>query len=370
MVIVLKKRGLFVALGMIMLFVITLVPTSAVEVMPNMADRIKPMGKPAGVTCNIVYPTDGAALDQGTHRILVTADCADGIASVTVTVDGVTHDITSNFDGAYYFYDWTVNADGQYLIDATATSNRHQKASDSVTVQIGSSPPPTSTKWAVVIGIADYQGHDSDLWNPDEDAKEMQQILAENNYPDANVKVLLNRKATAQAILDAIDWLIANEGPDDEVVFFYSGHGFRVADGDGWDSDNEADGHDEGIVSYDLYGLPDGMLAERFANLESTHVAMIFASCHSGGMFDDSSDAGLTGSGRVIVSACKADQYGWDYLTLKNTLFFYYWGDEGLLQDNANSVESAYTYAYPKVVAEQPDSQPQIWDHYTGEFYL
>ncbi|MCF2136795.1 MAG: caspase family protein [Candidatus Thorarchaeota archaeon] len=366
-----RTRGIAIVFGLIMLFMITLVPTSSsVDVMPNMANRVKPMGRPATVTCTIVDPIDGATLAQGTHRILVSADSADGISKVEVSVAGATHDITTNFDGSYYFYDWTVNTDGQYTIDATATSTRKRKASYSITVQVGSNPPPSAAKWAVIIGIADYQGHDNDLWNPDEDAKEMKEILAENNYPDANIKLLLNRKATAQAILDAIDWLIANEGPNDEVVFFYSGHGFRAPDADGWDSDLEADGNDEGIVSYDLYGLPDGMLAARFANLESTHVAMIFASCHSGGMFDDNNDVGLTGTGRVLVSACKADQYGWDYLTLKNTLFFYYWGDEGLLQDNANSVESAYTYAYPKVVAEQPDSQPQIWDHYTGEFYL
>jgi hypothetical protein len=87
-------------------------------------------------------------------------------------------------------------------------------------------------------------------------------------------------------------------------------------------------------------------------------------------MFDDNSDSGITGTGRVIVSACKADQYGWDYRFLRNTLFFYYWGDEGLLQDNAYSVESAYAYAYPLVTAEQPDSQPQLWDNYSGEFNL
>ena len=32
-------------------------------------------------------------------------------------------------------------------------------------------PPaePEANKWAVVIGIADYVGRDSDLWHPDED---------------------------------------------------------------------------------------------------------------------------------------------------------------------------------------------------------
>ena len=57
-------------------------------------------------------------------------------------------------------------------------------------------------------------------------------------------------------------------------------------------------------------------------------------------------------------------------MLLENTLFCYYFVDEGLLDDNANSVEAAHAYAYPYVVAEQPDSQPQLYDNYPGEFYL
>lgn len=72
----------------------------------------------------------------------------------------------------------------------------------------------------------------------------------------------------------------------------------------------------------------------------------------------------------IIVAACKADQYGWDYLNLVNTLYFYYFGDFSLLRNNADSIESAHVYAYPFVVAEQPDSQPQLYNNYPGEFYL
>ncbi len=94
----------------------------------------------------------------------------------------------------------------------------------------------------------------------------------------------------------------------------------------------------------------------------------MFGSCHSGGMFDDNND--LQGTGRVIASACKADQYGWDYFYLRNTLWGYYFVDEGLHDNNAYSVEAAHAYAYPYVTAEQPDSQPQLYDNFPGEFQL
>jgi uncharacterized caspase-like protein len=230
---------------------------------------------------------------------------------------------------------------------------------------------PAANKWAVVVGIADYEGSEYDLWHTDEDAKEMASALIENyGFDSGNVKLLLNRKATCGAIVSAIDWLIQNEDAESTVVFFFSGHGFRAVDSEGWDSDTESDGQDEGIVSYDFYGLPDGFLQQKLSALESQKVALCFGSCHSGGMFDDSSD--LQGANRVIASACRADEYAWDYLLLGNTLWGKYFVDEGLLQGLADpqgddSIEEAHAYAYQEVTDERSDSHPQMNDQYDGE---
>ena len=229
--------------------------------------------------------------------------------------------------------------------------------------------PLAGSKWAVVIGIADYQGTSSDLWHPDEDAKEMYtELTRQQGYPKNNVKLLTNRAATAAAIVSAINWLVSKEKTGDEVVFFYSGHGARVPEPNDWDTDDEADKYDEMIVTYDFYGLPDGQLKGWFAPIESTRFALMFGSCNSGGMFDDDDD--LQGTGRIITAACKADQLGWDYLTLGNTLWGYYFVDQGMLKNKAASIEKAHDYAYPLVVAQQPDSQPQLYDNYPGDFTL
>jgi hypothetical protein len=377
-----KKVFLPIALGLVVFLLMASIPTGTNAPtdasgyrMPNMVDRVQKLSEvrdkpPSPVTVSFSDPTDGQTIDSyGIYTVKVDADSPNGIKKVTLAVDGVTYDITNNYVGGYYCYDWNIQADGDYTLEAKATDNRNKRGSAEITVHVVTGTPPPG-KWAVVIGIADYTGRDSDLWNPDSDASEMKSILLENGYPDSQIKFLTNRKATATAILDAIDWLIANEGPNDQVFFFFSGHGYRAPDNENWDDDSESDGYDEGLVTYDFYGLPDGMLADRFVQLESTDIGMCFCQCHSGGMFDDNDDAGITGTGRVLVSACKADQYGWDYKLLRNTLFFYYWGDQGLLLDNADSVESAYSYAYPFVVAEQPDSQPQLWDNYPGDFSL
>ena len=101
-------------------------------------------------------------------------------------------------------------------------------------------PEPEANKWAVVIGISDYTGVQNDLWHADEDAIEMQQALIEEyGFPEDNIKLLLDRKANARAILRAIDWLAKNEDAESTVVFFFCGHGFQKADSAGWDDDIE-----------------------------------------------------------------------------------------------------------------------------------
>ena len=247
-----------------------------------------------------------------------------------------------------------------------------------------SPPPPLGDKWAVLIGISDYQGTANDLWNPDKDAMDMQQALTTKyGFPGSNIKMLLNSQATKEAILGSIDWLAGVEDSNSTVVFLFSGHGYRAPDSQGWDTDREADGYDEGIVSYDMYGLPDGLLRQKFSAFETNKFALIFGSCYSGGMFDDL-NVDLRAPGRVICSASKANQYGWDYLRLGNTLFGYYFIDEGILQGKADgatlagvetsgvtdgqvSIEEALAYAYPPVTAAQAQSQPQIYDGFAGE---
>ncbi|MHA1771218.1 MAG: caspase family protein [Candidatus Thorarchaeota archaeon] len=221
----------------------------------------------------------------------------------------------------------------------------------------------TANRWAVIIGISDYDGTTNDLWDPDKDALEMAQILEGYGY---NYALALNDAGTAENIVLLLDWLITNEDANSEVVFFFSGHGSRVEDGT-WDTDIESDGYDECIVSYDLVAVTDSYMASRFSELESTHFAAVYCSCHSGGMFDQPYE---TRSGALYIAAAEADQYGWDYSTLENTLFFYYFGDQGLLNGPYDNLQDAFWYARPLVIAEQPDSCPIMLDNLGTPFYV
>lgn len=222
-------------------------------------------------------------------------------------------------------------------------------------------PDPSVDKWAVIIGISDYVGKLNDLQYCDDDARDMYNYLLAKGYPAGNIKLLLDGDAKAKAIMKAIDWLNSWEGPNSEVVFFYSGHGSTY---DGYD-DGDTEYTDEAIVSADLYLILDGQLRQKFSTFDSQKISFTFDSCFSGGMDD------LQRNGRVVVAACSETQYSYDGTSdQQNGVFTYYYMD-GL--NASNTVEGAFTYAAPLAhdfVAQNYNAQmdPQMYDQYAGDW--
>jgi uncharacterized caspase-like protein len=86
-------------------------------------------------------------------------------------------------------------------------------------------------KFAVVIGIAQYQNSGSGLANlqyADHDAKDFRDFLlsAEGGaFQQDHVKVLLNNDATSQNVRSAFYTFLTQAQPTDEVVIYIAGHG-------------------------------------------------------------------------------------------------------------------------------------------------
>ncbi|UCH72266.1 MAG: caspase family protein [Thermoplasmatales archaeon] len=219
-------------------------------------------------------------------------------------------------------------------------------------------PDPSTDKWAVVIGISNYRGRFNDLQYCDDDALEMYNYLISNGYPEGNINLLLDGEAKSNAIISAIDWLNSWEGPESEVVFFYSGHGTTY---DGYD-DGDGEYTDEAIISSDLYLILDGQLQQMFSTFESQKISFTFDSCLSGGMND------LEINGRVIVTACGEYEDSYETSYLENGVFTYYYMDE---LNNHNIVEDAYTDATPLahnfVLSNfAKNMNPKMYDQYDG----
>jgi len=220
----------------------------------------------------------------------------------------------------------------------------------------GPEPDPSVDKWAVVIGISDYRGKQYDLQYCDDDAQDMYNYLIAKGYPEGNIKLLLDGDAKAKKIMAAIDWLNSWEGSDSEVVFFYSGHGTTY---DGY-NDGDTEYTDETIVSADLYLILDGQLRAKFSDFDSQKISFTFDSCYSGGMND------LSGTGRVITTACGEEELSWETSDLQHGVFTYYFM-EGL--SAYHNVEDAYADAEPNVIDYTSNNQhPKLFDNYPGNW--
>ena len=121
------------------------------------------------------------------------------------------------------------------------------------------------------------------LKGPRNDVKEMRAVI-EKKYGFTEIKTLEDQQATRDAILKAIDDLIARSSKGDIAFFYYAGHGSRVRNS----KNGEAKGYDESIVPADLNlgarDIRDKELARRFLKAINKGVVLtaVFDSCHSG----------------------------------------------------------------------------------------
>lgn len=208
-------------------------------------------------------------------------------------------------------------------------------------------------RWAIIIGISDYDGTVNDLNYCDDDAIDFKNALLRIGWSEGSITLLIDANATRQAILDAISALGGKVNADDEVVFFYSGHGSTgVAD----DGDDER--KDECIIPYECRQecfIWDGDLKEAFSGFGSGRMLFVFDSCYSGGMTD------LAGPGRLILMACAERQLSLESDAWGNGQFSYYFADQGLLSEKADlnldgniTFEEAFDYAKANCRGQTP----------------
>ena len=77
--------------------------------------------------------------------------------------------------------------------------------------------------YVVCVGIADYPGESEDLLLSATDAMTMKELYEKNG--DAEVKLLVNEQATANAVVQAAYEVFEQARSTDVIVFFFSGHG-------------------------------------------------------------------------------------------------------------------------------------------------
>jgi len=152
--------------------------------------------------------------------------------------------------------------------------------------ELSTAPPPAAdgveTCRAVLVGIADYAGTHSDLSYCDEDALDFGAALAGGaNWLPGNIQVILNRKATADAIWAGLQRMATLADADDLCLFFFSGHGSRGPDEPPYD---EGGGQDEYLCETDgEHDIRDDELAKWIQDLPTQKVMVVLCACYSGG---------------------------------------------------------------------------------------
>ena len=140
---------------------------------------------------------------------------------------------------------------------------------------------------ALLIGINNYPDPANRLEGCVNDVFRMSEVLQECGFPADSIRVCLDERATARGILERFEWLLDDPRPNDEIVFFYSGHGAQIPE---YGEDNEPDRTTESLVPYDFDWTPEHAITDdRIYSLYSqlpfdTRLAMIFDCCHSGGI--------------------------------------------------------------------------------------
>lgn len=213
------------------------------------------------------------------------------------------------------------------------------------------SGPATGTgTWAVSIGINDYPGRGQDLRSAVADALEVDQALAGYGVPPAQRLLVTGRAATADTIRLALDWLVANAGPDADAVVFYAGHVRKLS------------ATSEAIVGADGEVVEDVQVAERLAPLLARQAWIVIAACYGGGFTE------VAGPGRILTAAAGADDLAYENLQLGRSYLVEYMVRRAMADGQApSSVEAAFAYAAEAIRRDHPARVPVQDDGVPGE---
>lgn len=141
---------------------------------------------------------------------------------------------------------------------------------------------------ALLVGIGAYRNF-SHLPGAPNDARAMAAFLTEHaGFARGDIRLLTDSEATRHNILrTAREWLVDGTAVGDEVLLFFSGHGFQQ-----WDEDrDEVDGKDETLVPVDAYldgdrqvqgMITDDEIGALLDDLEGRQVRVVIDACHSG----------------------------------------------------------------------------------------
>lgn len=141
---------------------------------------------------------------------------------------------------------------------------------------------PYRKRWALVVGIDQYGGGIARLRYAAADARAIRDLLLDHLGFD-DVILLLNEQARRADILKAVFQLKEVSHQNDQIFFYFSGHGVSFGEGEaeiGYLLPQDAAGWDEAAVA--IGGISMSDLRERLVKLPAKHILLAVDACYDG----------------------------------------------------------------------------------------
>ncbi len=195
--------------------------------------------------------------------------------------------------------------------------------------------------YALVIGIANYPKVRKLPNTILKDAQDIHNLLLSPEhcgYLPANIRLLLDNKATAEDIRNGLHWLAESAGAGDTALLYFSGHGGRIESGP--EKGNYMIPYDCDPKNLVGTSISDNELTNLLKIIKSQRFLILFDSCFSGGTgdfkglvpelelksgFGDEYYSQLAqGTGRVIMASSRMDESSLVLSGMDNSLFTHY----------------------------------------------
>ncbi|MBW3591902.1 MAG: caspase family protein [Actinobacteria bacterium] len=152
--------------------------------------------------------------------------------------------------------------------------------------------PSQEDRWALLIGIEQYQGRTQDIVGGVGDVSHMSELLTRNGWRVERIRTLTNEQATASAIRGGLEWIASNCGsPSSRCVVHYTGHTKRISTGEG------GEGLHEYLWPTDNKFISDTEFAGYMRRLNG-HAWINVSACHAAGF-----DNGISSPKRLFTGA-------------------------------------------------------------------
>jgi len=228
--------------------------------------------------------------------------------------------------------------------------------------------------YAIIIGIEFYSQPQYWIDYCNEDAVAMIRFLRETcNIPTDNIIYLGGRKVTKNNIQKAFDRINEKIKPEDELLFYYSGHGTTYNSRSAICPYNSIPSNPENYVStFDL----DAM----FDSINCIRQYIILDSCNSGGFVEDFRTISWLGDNNtIVIASSKKNEYSYETPELGHGVFTYYFLEsqekaEDINSDGFISLEEKFNYTYEKTLSYSYNNSlsqtPQWYDSCDSEIAL